>query len=266
MKVVILAGGLGTRLGKFTEHLPKPMVPIGRQPILYHLMQCYAHFGHREFIVCLGYKHEVIRDYFLGLRRNQVDLTVNLGASDGDGIEYHGETHHDWQVTLAYTGQDCMTGARIKRIERYLGDDEEFMCTYGDGLADIDLDKLVEFHRTNGRIGTLTAVHPPARFGNLNATGNLVTRFREKAAPEKSWINGGFYVFRREFMEYLSKDHACVLEKAPLENLATDGQLGAFHHGGYWQCMDTARDLETLTDTWKSQAAPWKLWDTPYTD
>jgi len=266
MKVVILAGGLGTRLGKHTETLPKPMVPIGRHPILYHIMSCYAHYGHNEFILCLGYKHEVIRDYFIGLRRNHVDLTVDLSSESENSIRYHGDQRHDWKVTLAYTGQQTMTGARIKRIEKYLDNDDEFLCTYGDGLSDLDINELIDFHRANDRIGTLTAVHPPARFGNLDATGTQVTRFQEKAAPEQSWINGGFYVFNREFLRYLSHDASCVLEKSPLESLASDQQLTAYHHAGYWQCMDTARDLEALTESWTERDAAWKVWEAPYAD
>lgn len=267
MKVVLLAGGLGTRFGKLTEVLPKPMIPVGGRPILHHIMRIYAHYGHREFILCLGYKAEAIKHYFLNLAYFHNDLTLRTDGRRTSDVEIlpSADDIGDWKITLAFTGENSMTGARVRRIEKYL-EGEDFLLTYGDGVADLDLHKLVAFHREHGRIGTLTAVHPPPRFGNLKIEGTSVTEFAEKQFPDASLINGGFYVFKREMMEYLSEDAGCVLEKGPLEKLAADDGLRAYHHEGFWQCMDTARDMDHLNEAWARRQAPWKVWPGPYTD
>lgn len=266
MKVVLLAGGLGTRFGKLTEVLPKPMIPVGGRPILWHIMKMYAHFGFADFVICLGYKAERIKDYFLHFEHYLNDITIETHGATPSTVTMHPTAGTDnWRITLADTGEHVMTGARIKRVERYL-DGDEFLLTYGDGVADIDLKALVEFHRRHGRIGTLTAVHPPPRFGNLKIEGGRVTEFAEKLYPDASLINGGFYVFQREFLEYLSADAGCVLEKGPLERLANDDQLRAYHHTGYWQCMDTARDMDHLNEAWSARRAPWKAWEGAYND
>lgn len=268
MKVVLLAGGMGTRFGQATELLPKPMLSIGGRPILYHIMRLYASQGFREFIVCLGYKADSIKGFFLNLVHNTNDLTIRTDGKGRRDVEIHpsDQAAFDWSITLAYTGERSMTGCRVKRIERYLGDDPEFMLTYGDGVANIDLPRLVSFHREHGRIGTLTAVHPPARFGNLLIEEGRVMEFAEKRFPDASLINGGFYVFRREFLDYLSDDPSCTMEKEPIERLAADDQLRAYHHDDFWQCMDTQRDMDLLNGLWQGRQAPWKVWPDPYTD
>ena len=258
MKVVILCGGLGTRLRGETEFRPKPMVEIGERPILWHIMKIYAHHGFREFVLCLGYKGEQIKQYFLNYEAMTRDVTIRLGATPQ--VVLHGAPAEPWTVTLVDTGAGAMTGARVKRAERYV-DGETFMLTYGDGVADIDLGKLVAFHRGHGRVGTVTGVRPPSRFGELVASGTRVAEFSEKPSISAGYINGGFFVFNRRMFEYLSADDGCVLERDPLERLAKDGQLEMYPHEGYWQCMDTPRDLQHLTEAWERTRPPWKVWD-----
>jgi glucose-1-phosphate cytidylyltransferase len=242
MKTVILCGGLGTRLREETEFKPKPMVEVGGKPILWHIMRNYAAYGCKEFILCLGYKGEVIRNYFLEYDLLNSDFTIRLGSKE---VTRHAVFHDesDWQVTLAETGLNTMTGGRIKRIEKYI-DGDTFMATYGDGLANIEIPRLLDFHRRKKCVATVTAVRPLARFGELTVNGDLVESFREKPQLQSGWINGGFFVFDRKIFSYL--DEKCVLEKEPLERLAAEGQLAVYRHEGYWRCMDTYRDLEAL--------------------
>jgi len=255
--VVILAGGLGTRLREETEYRPKPMVKIGDQPILWHIMKTYAHHGFRDFIVCLGYKGEMIREYFVDFRVFSGDVVIDLAK----GTHTHvGNTDHhvDWRVTLADTGQSTQTGGRIRRIERYIKADR-FMVTYGDGVADVDIGKLLAAHRGAGRIATLTGVRPVSRFGELRVEGDKVVRFREKELLNEVWISGGFFVFERKLFDYLGDDDT-VLEHEPLRRLADDGELTVYKHPGFWQCMDTYREFEILNAAWASGRAPWKIW------
>ncbi|MBI5640903.1 MAG: glucose-1-phosphate cytidylyltransferase [Nitrospirae bacterium] len=259
MPVVILAGGLGTRLREQTEFIPKPMVPVGTRPIIWHIMKIYAHHGFRRFIVCLGYKGEIIKEYFFHYKIRSSDFTVNLG--DYQDVRIHNSSdEEDWEVTLADTGLKALTGARIKRIERYI-DAGRFLLTYGDGLADIDVRNLVSFHMSHGRLATVTGVRPPSRFGELITEGVRVAEFGEKPQAGNSMINGGFFVFERGVFDYLSGDDTCTLEREPLERLARDEQLMVYHHGGFWQCMDTLRDMSLLNEYWDSGKAPWKVWD-----
>ncbi len=258
MKVVILCGGLGSRLRGETEFRPKPMIEIGTRPILWHIMKTYAHYGYDEFVLCLGYKGEAIRQFFLDYEALTRDLTIRFGKNAG--VTLHGDGGESWSVTLADTGAGAMTGARVKRVEPYVTGDT-FMLTYGDGVADVDIGKLVAFHHRHGRIGTVTGVRPPSRFGELLTTGPQVIEFSEKPAISQGYINGGYFVFNRAFFNYLSADDACVLEREPLERLAKDGQLAMYPHDGYWQCMDTPRDLQHLTEAWAQPRPPWKVWD-----
>jgi len=258
MQTVILCGGLGTRLREETEYRPKPMVEIGGRPILWHIMKSYAVHGYAEFIVCLGYKGERIKEYFLNYQPMNNDFTIQLGANQ---MQLHDE--HDegsWRVTLTDTGLQTMTGARLKRASRYLTGDR-FMLTYGDGVADVDVRALVAFHERCGTIGAVTGVRPSSRFGELLTDGQQrVMQFSEKPRTHAGLINGGFFVFRREFLDYLSADGDCVLEGEPLERLAAEGQLSVYQHDGFWQCMDTYRDHQLLNQLWSSGQAPWKKW------
>jgi len=257
MNVVILCGGLGARLRGETEFRPKPMVEVGDRPILWHIMKIYAHHGFTDFVLCLGYKGDQIKRYFLDYDAMTRDITVRLGPSPS--VTLHGAPAEPWTVTLVETGAAAMTGSRIKRAERHVSGDT-FMVTYGDGVADVDIGRLVAFHRAHGRIGTVTGVRPPSRFGELVAAGTRVVEFSEKPSTSQGYINGGFFVFDRRFFDYLWAADDCVLEREPLERLAKDGQLEMFPHDGYWQCMDTPRDLEHLTQAWRSPRPPWKVW------
>lgn len=257
MKVVILCGGLGSRLRGETEFRPKPMIEIGTRPILWHIMKTYAHYGYDDFVLCLGYKGDVIRQFFLDYEAMTRDVTVRLGNQHQ--VTLHGADAESWTVTLADTGAAAMTGARVKRVERYVTGDT-FMLTYGDGVCDVDLTKLMAFHQRHGRIGTVTGVRPPARFGELLTTGNRVMEFSEKPGISPGHINGGYFVFNRAFFRYLNADDGCVLERDPLERLAKDGQLEMYPHDGYWQCMDTPRDLQHLQEAWQEARPPWKVW------
>jgi len=255
--VFVLCGGQGTRLREETEVRPKPMVPIGNRPILWHIMRSYAGFGFRRFILCLGYKAEVIKSYFLNYASMNSDFTVELKTND---VVVHSIDHEqDWQVTLADTGEATMTGARVARAtERYLGDCPQFAVTYGDGLTDSNLADEFQFHLDQNRIGTVLAVNPPSRFGELRVRGEQCYEFSEKPEFADNWINGGYFFFRRDFVRYLSRDEGCVLEREPLVRLARDGQLSVFKHGGFWACMDTQRDREYLDKVWNAGPAPWR--------
>ena len=253
MKVVILAGGLGTRFSEYTETLPKPMVPIGGKPILWHIMNIYAHFGHKDFYVALGYKAEVIKEYFLHYRTLNADFTVDLGTGTGTP---HQLDEVDWRVTLVDTGQDSMTGGRVKRIKPYIGN-ETCLLTYGDGLSDVDLNQLITFHKSHGKMVTVTAVHPVARFGELEIKGEQVTSFQEKPQTGQGWINGGYFVIEPKFFDLIEGDQT-ILEREPLERAAQMDELMAFRHKGFWQCMDTKRDRDNLEELWLSGKVPWK--------
>ena len=251
MKVVILAGGVGSRLSEETDVRPKPMVEIGHRPILWHIMKHYSHFGFNDFVLCLGYKGDYIKRYFSESLALSADMTIDFGRGI---VESHEVERDDWRVTLVDTGQHTETGGRIQQIQKYVGD-EPFMLTYGDGVADVDLDALVKFHEHHGRLATVTAVHPTARFGELRMEGDTVTRFAEKPQMHEGWINGGFFVLQPEIFDYIPGDVDWARE--PLEGLASAGQLNAFRHDGFWQCMDTLRDRETLERIFDSGKAPW---------
>ena len=253
MKVMILAGGFGTRLSEYTETIPKPMVPIGGKPILWHLMNTYAHFGHKDFYLALGYKAQLIKEYFLNYQALNSDFTVNLSTGS---VEPHNVENTDWKVTLVNTGLESMTGGRVKRMHEFIGN-ETFMLTYGDGLADIDIDALLNFHKSHGKMVTVSAVHPGARFGELEMKDNKVMSFQEKPQTTQGWINGGYFVIEPEFFNLIEGDKT-VLERAPLEKVAEMGELMSYHHDGYWQCMDTKRDKDHLEELWSSGNAPWK--------
>jgi len=257
MKVVILCGGFGTRLREETEIKPKPMVKIGEMPILWHIMKTYAHYGFNEFILCLGYKGEVIKDYFYNYEVHSNDFTIELGTKKIDIHPRHSE--EGWKVTLIDTGLHTMTGARVKRIEKYINDDL-FMLTYGDGVTDLDINDLFRFHRSHGKIGTVTGVNPPSRYGELLLHKDQVVSFAEKPETTNNSINGGYFVFNREFFQYLDEESSCVLERGSLDKLAADEQLKVFPHKTFWQCMDTYRDYTFLTDLWEKGHAPWKVW------
>ena len=253
MKVIILAGGFGTRLSEYTESIPKPMVTVGGKPILWHIMSTYAKFGHKNFYVALGYKAEVIKEYFLNYRTLNSDFTVDL--SNG-GIVAHQQDTVDWKVTLVDTGLNSMTGGRVKRMQDFIGD-EPFLLTYGDGVADIDIDALIKFHKDHGKMITVSAVHPGARFGELDINNNVVTSFKEKPQVTQGWINGGYFVIEPEFFNLIEGD-GTILEKSPLEKAAQMGELMSYQHDGFWQCMDTKRDRDSLEELWKSGNALWR--------
>ena len=256
-KVVLLCGGMGTRMREETEYRPKPMVEVGGRPLLWHIMKLYAAHGLTDFVCCLGYRGSMIKQYFLDYHALRSDVTVSLATGD---VEYASRDVEDWTVSLVDTGESSMTGARVKRVERYLGDSDLFLCTYGDGVADIDIRALVDFHRAHGRLATVTGVHPPSRFGELAIDGDRVDRFAEKPGGD-SLVSGGFFVFDRAVLDRISADPSCVLEREPLEGLAADGELKVFRHDGYWQCADTVRDVEHLRGLWDRGAAPWRVWD-----
>jgi glucose-1-phosphate cytidylyltransferase len=257
MKVMILAGGLGTRLREETEYKPKPMVEIGGRPILWHIMKTYARFGYTEFVLALGYKGDVIRDYFLNYAVRNCDVTLTLGQRDLDVHDPVAEW--GWRITLADTGEKTLTGGRVRRAARYLGRDT-FMVTYGDGVADIDVKALLEHHRGHGRLATVTAVRPIARFGELAVENGLVKLFREKPQVDQGWINGGFFVFEPAVLDLIQDDEES-LEYGLLEKLTSQGQLGVYHHHGFWQCMDTYREMQMLNELWASGRAPWARWE-----
>lgn len=258
MKVVIFAGGLGTRISEETEARPKPMVEIGGKPILWHIMKIYAHYGFNEFIVCLGYKGYMIKEYFMNYFMHNADVTIDLAANS---LQVHNSNAESFKVTLVETGLNTKTAGRLKAVQQYLGD-EPFMLTYGDGVSDIDLKSLVGFHKKSGRIATVTAVQLDARFGGMDlGEEGVVTSFREKAKDEGKWINAGFFVLNPEVFSYLNGDvEQTMWEDEPLEKLAADGQLAAYRHRGFWKCMDALRDKIELESLWQSKSAKWKIW------
>jgi len=256
MKAVILAGGLGTRLSEETELKPKPMVEIGGYPILWHIMKTYSHYGINDFIICLGYKGDVIKNYFLNYSTFRANITVD---TMNRSVEIHQSDVEPWRVTLIDTGENTETGGRIKRALNYLGDDDTFCLTYGDGLADVDITSLLETHHREGRLATVTAVQQPGRFGALDYSGTAVSGFREKPVGDGGWINGGFFVLSTKINEYIDGDNS-IWERAPLERLAREGQLSAYFHYGFWQAMDTLREKRILNEYWASNKAPWRVW------
>jgi len=256
MKTVILAGGLGSRLSEETQVKPKPMVEIGGMPILWHIMNIYAHHGFKDFVVPLGYKGSVIKDYFLHYHPRNSDISVNLGDGSATFEAGHSE---DWQVRMVDTGANTLTGGRLARLRDILYRDGTFMLTYGDGVANVDVDALVKFHKSHGKLATVTSVRPPARFGAMVFDGDQVVDFHEKPQVGEGWINGGFFVFEPAVFDYLGGDET-ILEREPLENLASDGQLMAFKHDAFWHPMDTIRDRDFLNDAWAKGKAEWKVW------
>lgn len=254
MKTVLLAGGLGTRLSEMTAQIPKPMIEIGGKPILWHIMNTYANYGFEEFIIALGYKGEVIKEYFLNYRAINSDLSIDLSSGE---TEICGGKTTDWRVHLINTGLNTQTGGRIKAL-KHLIENETFLLTYGDGVADIDISELVAFHKSHGKLATVTAVHPPARFGGLILDENQVVEFSEKNQSQEGWINGGFFVLEPEVLQYI-RDDQTQWERDPLEKLAKEGQLMAYFHSGFWQPMDTLREQRLLQSLWETGKAPWKL-------
>lgn len=257
MKAVLLAGGLGTRMREETEFRPKPMVEIGGRPVLWHIMKVLGTQSLTDFVVCAGYKSEIIKNYFLNYSAENSDFTLKL--SENSQIEYHGEHEEaDWQVTVADTGSNTMTGGRVKRIQKYVGN-ERFLCTYGDGIADVNLNELFEFHQSHGKIATMTAVQPTSRFGVLDLEPDgSINHFKEKPQVE-GWINIGYFIFEPEIFDYLSGDET-VLEQEPLHRLAEEGQIAAYKHNGFWEPMDTYREALILNEMWDSGIAPWRKW------
>jgi glucose-1-phosphate cytidylyltransferase len=257
MKVVILCGGMGTRLREETEYRPKPMIEIGEKPILWHIIKMYSSYGFNDFLICLGYKGYVIKEYFSNYFLHQSDVTMDLGKNK---MEVHDSHAEQWRITLVDTGLNTMTGGRIKRIKKYVGNDA-FMLTYGDGVADINLNRLLAFHKSHGRTATITAVQPSGRFGALDMDENdRVISFKEKPKGDNAWINGGFFVLESKIFDYIEGDRT-VWEREPLEYLAKEGELAAYRHTGFWQPMDTLRDKNQLDELWGSGKPPWKTWE-----
>ncbi len=256
MKTIILAGGYGTRLGNITEAIPKPMIKIGGKPVIWHIMKIYSHYGYNDFIISLGYKGEIIKEYFKNYDIYNNNFIVNLGNKKIEVLSDHEE--QDWNVTLIDTGIDTLKGARIKRLEKYL--DDINMVTYGDGVADIDVNELVKFHKLHNKSVTITGVHPPARFGELLEKDNRVISFEEKPQTSQGLINGGFMVFNRKMLEYLTENNNCDFEKGPLEELAREEEIMVYKHSGKWECMDHERDVVYLNKLWAENKAFWKVW------
>ncbi len=257
MKVVILAGGLGTRLSEETRMIPKPMVEIGGKPILWHIMKIYSHYGFNEFVVLTGYKSHVIKDYFVHYYQQYSDITVDMM---NNSVEIHRIKTEPWKVTMLYTGQNTMTGSRIKKAQEYIGN-EPFLLTYGDGVADVNINELIKNHKASGKLVTMTAVQPSGRFGALVIKDdNMITSFMEKPKGDESWINGGFFVCEPQVFDYIANGDDVTFERAPLENLAKDKMLNAFKHDGFWRPMDTLKDKNDLTAMWEKDQAPWAVW------
>ncbi len=263
MKAVILCGGKGTRLREETEYKPKPMVTIGKMALLWHIMKIYSYYGINDFILCLGYKGEMIKDYFLNFETWSNDFTLKLRCKPDEKIIHHNqECLEDWNITFADTGQDSMTGSRVAQIKKYLGgigEDEDFFVTYGDGVSDIDIKKLYEFHKEKGRIATLTGVHPASHYGVLETDGDIVKSFKEKPRLD-GMVSGGFFVFNKKVFDYLSEDKNCVLEDEPLKRLAINNQLAVYQHGGFWYSVDTYKQYEELSKMCEDGNMPWKVW------
>jgi len=261
MKTVILCGGQGTRIRDVSDSMPKPMIPVGNYPILWHIMRNYSVWGHRDFVLCLGYKGDIIRRFFLEYRNQVNDITLDMGSGELSYLDGNGGWLPDWLVTMAETGNKAMTGARVRKIMRHLAGDENFFLTYGDGLGDVDLDALLAFHKRHGKILTVTGVRPPGRFGEIRCdVQGHVTEFNEKPQAAEGLISGGFFVCRRELFDYLDDREDLIFEKEPMRNLVRDGQLMVFEHDGFWQPMDTARDHQLLNGLWERGEAPWKIW------
>lgn len=256
MKAVILAGGYGTRISEESQFKPKPMIEIGGMPILWHIMKWYSHFGHNDFIICCGYKQQVIKDFFANYFLYNSDVTFDF--TNGGRMTVHNEHTEDWRVTVVDTGLDTLTGGRLKKIRRFLNDGESFLMTYGDGVADVDINASIAFHQKSGTLATLTGVLPEGRFGVMDMEGERITSFREKSKTDMGWINGGYMVLEPQVIEYIKED--IMFESTPLETLAAEGQLSCYKHHGFWQCMDTMRDKEKLEKLLAENKAPWKVW------
>ena len=257
MKTILLAGGLGTRLSEETTLKPKPMVEVGEMPILWHIMKIYESYGYNDFAVALGYKGDVIKDFFLNYKFHKSDMVVSLGSGD---VEFENDSSEDWTVGLHDTGANSMTGGRLYNLKKLFKPGDTFMLTYGDGVSDVDIKKLVAFHKAHGKIATLTAVRPSARFGSIiMKEDGSIQEFKEKPQTGEGWINGGYFVFNYEIFNYLT-DASTILEREPLENLAKDNELIAYKHDGFWHCMDTIRDRDNLNEIWANKNAPWKKW------
>jgi glucose-1-phosphate cytidylyltransferase len=258
MKVIILAGGLGTRISEESHLIPKPMIEIGYRPILWHIMKFFSTYGFNEFIICAGYKQYIIKEFFANYFLHTSDVTFDF--KNNNALKVHSNHSEPWKVTIVDTGLNTMTGGRLKRIKKYL-DDEDFLMTYGDGLSDVDLNELVNNHKKSKKLATLTAIQPGGRFGTIETSNeNLVTEFREKSKEEGGWINGGFMVLSPKVLDYIEGDQTSF-ERAPLEKLVSLNQLSAYKHSGFWQCMDTLRDKEVLENLWNQGKAPWKIWE-----
>ena len=255
MKVILLAGGYGSRLGSVTDLIPKPMVEVGGKPILWHIMKIYAHYGFNEFVITLGYKANVIKDYFYNIHNNNNDFTIDTSSGK---IIFHNQLTDDWKVTLVDTGVNTLKGARIKKVEKYL--DDVNMLTYGDGVSDIDIKKLLQFHKNHGKMVTITGVRPPSMFGEVIEKDGKVLSFEEKPQTSKGLINGGFMIFNKELLSYLNTNEDCDFEFGPLEKLASNGEVMTFKHDGFWECADTIRDVEHLNKLWISGEAKWRVW------
>lgn len=258
MKVLILAGGLGSRLSEETVLKPKPMVEIGGKPILWHIMKIYSHYGFNDFVILTGYKSHVIKDFFVNYYQQYSDITVDMVTNS---VTVHKTRQEPWKVTMLYTGQDTMTGGRIKQARPYINE-EPFLLTYGDGVSDVNINDLIASHKASGKLATMTAVKPSGRFGALEInSSDTITSFMEKPKGDGAWINGGFFVCQPEVMDYIDDDPRIIFERKPLETLAKNNQLHAFKHEGFWQPMDTLKDKTSLTDMWEKGTAPWKVWE-----
>lgn len=257
MKAVILAGGFGTRISEESHLRPKPMIDIGGKPILWHIMKIYSHYGINDFVICLGYKGYMIKEYFANYFLHMSDVTFDMSSNQ---MHVHHKSAEPWKVTLVDTGESSMTGGRLRRVSKYLEGDD-FCFTYGDGVADVDISKLVEFHRAHGKLATVTAIQPPGRYGALAMDGSSVLGFQEKPKGDGGWINGGFFVLSPKVLDYIDSDDT-TWEQEPLIALASEGQLQAYQHEGFWQAMDTLREKNLLEELWQSKTAPWKVWQT----